>query len=181
MFPYKDENPTERPAVITVSIIIANVLAFILVQGAGAQGVSSGTATKEMAKLFQQLPKDAGYELTGLSFEEEASGAQAPALYGLSILVIYLCLAALYESWAIPLSVMLVIPLGVIGALIAYRLEAQARQSFLQRRVIDDQVQALAAEKSIREIKPFSPATRKAFARLVKLLKEMASTEGSPH
>jgi multidrug efflux pump len=96
-----------------------NGLPSIELQGAGAQGVSSGTATKEMAKLFQQLPKDAGYELTGLSFEEEASGAQAPALYGLSILVIYLCLAALYESWAIPLSVMLVIPLGVIGALLA--------------------------------------------------------------
>jgi len=96
-----------------------NGLPSIELQGAGAPGVSSGTATKEMAKLFQQLPKDAGYELTGLSFEEEASGAQAPALYGLSILVIYLCLAALYESWAIPLSVMLVIPLGVIGALLA--------------------------------------------------------------
>jgi multidrug efflux pump len=96
-----------------------NGLPSIELQGAGAPGVSSGTATKEMAKLFQQLPKDAGYELTGLSFEEEASGAQAPALYGLSILVIYLCLAALYESWAIPLSVMLVIPLGVVGALLA--------------------------------------------------------------
>jgi len=59
-----------------------------------------------------------GYELTGLSYQEEASGAQAPALYALSILVIYLCLAALYESWAIPLSVMMVIPLGVVGALL---------------------------------------------------------------
>jgi len=74
----------------------------------------------EMAKLFDQLHnKDIGYEPTGLSYQEEASGAQAPALYALSILVIYLCLAALYESWAIPLSVMLVIPLGVVGALLA--------------------------------------------------------------
>ena len=82
-----------------------------------APGVSSGTALNEMDKLFQKLPKEIGYELTGLSFQEAASGAQAPALYALSIFIIYLCLAALYESWAIPLSVMLVIPLGVIGAI----------------------------------------------------------------
>ena len=73
----------------------------------------------EMDKLFKKLPQGIGYELTGLSFQEQQSGAQAPALYALSILIIYLCLAALYESWAIPLSVMLVIPLGVIGALAA--------------------------------------------------------------
>ena len=91
----------------------------IEIQGVPAPGVSSGTALAEMSKIFQQLPKDVGYELTGLSFQEEASGAQAPALYALSIFIIYLCLAALYESWAIPLSVMLVIPLGVIGAIMA--------------------------------------------------------------
>jgi multidrug efflux pump len=109
-----------------------NGLPSIEIQGAGAPGVSSGTATKEIAKLFQQLPKDVGYELTGLSFEEEASGAQAPALYGLSILVIYLCLAALYESWAIPLSVMLVIPLGVIGALAAASLRGLFNDIYFQ-------------------------------------------------
>ncbi|HWC62846.1 MAG TPA: efflux RND transporter permease subunit, partial [Rhizomicrobium sp.] len=89
------------------------------IQGVPAPGVSTGTALKEVDKLFQQLPPGVGYELTGLSFQEEASGAQAPALYGLSIFIIYLCLAALYESWAIPISVMLVIPLGVIGAVAA--------------------------------------------------------------
>ncbi len=95
-----------------------NGLPAIELQGQGAPGVSTGTALKEMAKLFQQLHnKDIGYEPTGLSYQEEASGSQAPALYALSILVIYLCLAALYESWAIPLSVMMVIPLGVVGAL----------------------------------------------------------------
>ena len=109
-----------------------NGLPSIEIQGAGAPGVSSGTATKEIAKLFQQLPKDVGYELTGLSFEEEASGSQAPALYGLSILVIYLCLAALYESWAIPLSVMLVIPLGVIGALAAASLRGLFNDIYFQ-------------------------------------------------
>lgn len=91
----------------------------IEIQGQGAPGVSSGTALEEMAKLFKKLPKGISYELTGLSYQEEQSGAQAPALYALSIFIIYLCLAALYESWAIPLSVMLVIPLGVIGAVAA--------------------------------------------------------------
>ena len=89
------------------------------IQGVPAQGVSTGTALKEMDRLIQKLPPGVGYELTGLSFQEQASGAQAPALYALSIFIVYLCLAALYESWAIPLSVMLVIPLGVIGAVTA--------------------------------------------------------------
>jgi multidrug efflux pump len=91
----------------------------IEMQGQGASGVSSGTALAEMDKLFKQLPSGIGYELTGLSYQEQQSGAQAPALYALSILIIYLCLSALYESWTIPLSVMLVIPLGVIGAVAA--------------------------------------------------------------
>jgi len=96
-----------------------NGLPAIELQGQGASGISTGTALAEMRKLAQQLPKDVGLEATGLSYQEEQSGAQAPALYALSILVIYLCLAALYESWAIPLSVMMVIPLGVVGALLA--------------------------------------------------------------
>ena len=91
----------------------------IEIQGQGAPGVSSGTALAEMDKLIKQLPNGVAFELTGLSFQEQQSGAQAPALYALSILIIYLCLAALYESWAIPLSVILVIPLGVIGAVAA--------------------------------------------------------------
>jgi hydrophobe/amphiphile efflux-1 (HAE1) family protein len=94
-----------------------NGLPAIELQGQGQPGVSTGTATREMYKLAANLPKEYGIEPTGLSYQEEASGAQAPALYALSILVIYLCLAALYESWAIPLSVMMVIPLGVVGAL----------------------------------------------------------------
>jgi multidrug efflux pump len=110
---------TSRWTIGPASLTRYNGLEAIELQGQGAPGVSTGTALKEMARLFQQLPKDVGYEPTGLSYQEEASGAQAPALYALSILVIYLCLAALYESWAIPLSVMLVIPLGVIGALFA--------------------------------------------------------------
>ena len=111
---------TSRWQVGPASLTRYNGLPAIELQGQGAPGVSTGTALKEMAKLFQQLGnKDVGFEPTGLSFQEEASGAQAPALYGLSILVIFLCLAALYESWAIPISVMMVIPLGVVGALLA--------------------------------------------------------------
>ncbi|HXS06017.1 MAG TPA: efflux RND transporter permease subunit [Rhizomicrobium sp.] len=102
------------------------------IQGAGASGISSGTALAEMDKLFKKLPQGIGYELTGLSYQEEQSGAQAPALYGLSILIIYLCLAALYESWAIPLSVMLVIPLGVIGALLAATLRGLFNDIYFQ-------------------------------------------------
>ena len=109
-----------------------NGLPAIELNGGGAPGVSSGTAMKEMDKLFKQLGPDIGYELTGLSFEEEASGAQAPALYGLSILVIFLCLAALYESWAIPISVMLVIPLGVIGAIGAASLRGLFNDIYFQ-------------------------------------------------
>jgi multidrug efflux pump len=109
-----------------------NGLPAIEIQGQGAQGVSSGTALTEMGKLFQKLPQGIGYELTGLSYQEEQSGAQAPALYALSIFIIYLCLAALYESWAIPLSVMLVIPLGVIGAVAAASLRGLFNDIYFQ-------------------------------------------------
>ena len=109
-----------------------NGLPAIELNGQPAPGVSSGTAIKEMARLFEKLGPDVGYELTGLSFEEEASGAQTPVLYGLSILVIYLCLAALYESWAIPISVMLVIPLGVVGAIAAASLRGLFNDIYFQ-------------------------------------------------
>jgi multidrug efflux pump len=89
------------------------------VQGQPAPGVSSGDAMKAMEEMAAKLPPGIGYEWTGLSYQERMAGSQAPALYALSILVVFLCLAALYESWAIPFSVMLVIPLGVIGALVA--------------------------------------------------------------
>lgn len=86
--------------------------------GEAAPGVSTGTAMDIMEKLVQQLPTGFG---TGgrRCLRERLSGAQAPALYALSLLVVFLCLAALYESWSVPFSVMLVVPLGVIGALLA--------------------------------------------------------------
>ena len=87
--------------------------------GEAAPGVSSGTAMDVMEELVRQLPAGYGMEWTAMSYQERLSGAQAPALYALSLLVVFLCLAALYESWSVPFSVMLVVPLGVIGALVA--------------------------------------------------------------
>ncbi|MBV2134009.1 efflux RND transporter permease subunit [Pseudomonas sp. MAP12] len=87
--------------------------------GAAAPGYSSGEAMAEVEKIAAELPPGIGLSWTGLSYEERLSGSQAPALYALSLLVVFLCLAALYESWSIPLSVMLVVPLGVVGALLA--------------------------------------------------------------
>lgn len=89
------------------------------IQGEAAQGYSTGDAMIEIERLAEQLPEGIGIDWTGLSFEERLSGDQAPALYALSLLVVFLCLAALYESWSIPFAVMLVVPLGVIGALLA--------------------------------------------------------------
>lgn len=91
----------------------------IRISGSAAPGYSSGDAIAEMERLAGQLPPGFGYEWTGQSLQEIESGAQAPLLIGLSIVFVFLLLAALYESWAIPLSVMLVVPLGAIGAVLA--------------------------------------------------------------
>ena len=89
------------------------------IQGEPAPGVSSGDAMAAMEEIAAQLPPGFGIEWTGLSYQERMSGSQAPALYAISLIVVFLCLAALYESWSIPFSVMLVVPLGVLGALLA--------------------------------------------------------------
>ncbi|UJJ30476.1 efflux RND transporter permease subunit [Halopseudomonas maritima] len=89
------------------------------IQGEPAPGYSTGDAMAEIERLAQELPAGIGVSWTGLSYEERLSGDQAPALYALSLIVVFLCLAALYESWSIPMAVMLVVPLGVIGALLA--------------------------------------------------------------
>jgi multidrug efflux pump len=90
--------------------------------GSAAPGLSTGEAMAEMEALFAKLPPGFGYEWSGQSYEERVSGAQAPALYALSILVVFLVLAALYESWSIPLAVILVVPLGVLGAVLGVTL-----------------------------------------------------------
>jgi multidrug efflux pump len=89
------------------------------IQGQAAPGQSTGQAMAEMEHLLQQLPAGVGHEWTGVSLQEIQSGKQAPILYAMSILVVFLALAALYESWTIPISVIMVVPLGVFGALLA--------------------------------------------------------------
>ena len=89
------------------------------IQGEAAPGTSSGDAMALMENLASKLPAGIGYDWTGMSYQERLSGNQAPALVAISFVVVFLCLAALYESWSIPVSVMLVVPLGIVGVLLA--------------------------------------------------------------
>ncbi|MBF0447817.1 MAG: efflux RND transporter permease subunit [Magnetococcales bacterium] len=91
------------------------------IQGSAAPGVSTGTAMEEIERMVESLPKGVAVEWIGLSYEEQRAGAQALILYGVSALFIFLCLAALYESWSVPFSVILSVPLGILGAVIAAR------------------------------------------------------------
>ncbi|MET5011985.1 efflux RND transporter permease subunit, partial [Burkholderia pseudomallei] len=91
-----------------------NVISAMEIQGLAAPGKSTGLAMTAIETLAKKLPTGIGYSLTGLSFQEIQSGSQAPILYAISILVVFLCLAALYESWSFPFSVIMVVPLGVI-------------------------------------------------------------------
>jgi multidrug efflux pump len=102
------------------------------IQGQAAPGKSSGAAIKEMETLLAKMPKGVGYELTGLSYQEQLSGQQGPFLIGFSLLVVFLCLAALYESWSIPVAVMLIVPLGVFGALVAASLRGLYNDVYFQ-------------------------------------------------
>ncbi|WP_219095251.1 efflux RND transporter permease subunit EmhB [Pseudomonas sp. UMAB-40] len=100
--------------------------------GAPAPGYSTGEAMAEVEALAKKLPAGVGISWTGLSYEERLSGSQAPALYALSLLMVFLCLAALYESWSIPIAVMLVVPLGIIGALLATSLRGLSNDVYFQ-------------------------------------------------
>ena len=102
--------------------------------GGPAPGRSTGDALAAMEAAVAKLPKGMGYEWTGLSFEEKRSGSQAPALYAISLTVVFLCLAALYESWSIPFAVMLVVPLGIIGTIAATLLRGLAQRRLLPGR-----------------------------------------------
>ncbi len=102
------------------------------IQGAPAPGVSSGTAMQAMEEFAAKLPAGIGYSWNGISYEEQTSGGQAPYVYALSMLIVFLCLAALYESWSVPIAVMLVVPLGVLGAVIAARLVGLNNDIYLQ-------------------------------------------------
>lgn len=90
----------------------------VTISGEAKAGESSGAAIAEMERLAENLPDGIGYEWTGLSFEEKQAAGQVPALLGLSMLVVFLLLAALYESWSVPLSVLLIVPTGVLGAVL---------------------------------------------------------------
>ncbi|ECI4632950.1 hydrophobe/amphiphile efflux-1 family RND transporter [Salmonella enterica subsp. enterica] len=100
--------------------------------GKAAPGRSTGEAMSLMENLASQLPNGIGYDWTGMSYQERLSGNQAPALYAISLIVVFLCLAALYESWSIPFSVMLVVPLGVVGALLAASLRGLNNDVYFQ-------------------------------------------------
>lgn len=109
-----------------------NSLSSMNLQGNAAPGLSTGQAMKAMEGMIAKLPAGIGYEWTGLSLEEKKSGAQAPMLYAISILVVFLCLAALYESWSIPFAVLLVVPLGVLGAALFTGLRGLSNDIYLQ-------------------------------------------------
>ncbi|NYH07638.1 efflux RND transporter permease subunit EmhB [Pseudomonas moraviensis] len=100
--------------------------------GSPAPGYSTGEAMAEVEAIAKKLPAGVGISWTGLSYEERLSGSQAPALYALSLLMVFLCLAALYESWSIPIAVMLVVPLGIIGALMATSLRGLSNDVYFQ-------------------------------------------------
>ena len=109
-----------------------NGMAAFEIVGEPAEGVSSGTAMNAIEAIIGQLPEGVGYEWTGQSYQERLSGAQAPLLYAISVLVVFLCLAALYESWSIPFSVILIVPLGVLGAVLAASLRGLSNDVYFQ-------------------------------------------------
>ncbi|TPM34376.1 efflux RND transporter permease subunit [Mesorhizobium sp. B2-3-5] len=109
-----------------------NGSAAVEIQGAAAAGVSSGAAMDEIDRLVAQLPPGYSHEWTGLSHQERLSGNQATSLYAISALVVFLCLAALYESWSIPFAVMLSVPIGIFGALLAASLFGQTNDVYFK-------------------------------------------------
>jgi multidrug efflux pump len=109
-----------------------NGVAAVDINGEAAPGVSSGEAMKEMEKLVGQLPPGYSVDWTGESYQERAAGSQTPMLYTLSLIVVFLCLAALYESWSIPTAILLAVPLGVIGAVLATAFRGLERDIYFQ-------------------------------------------------
>ncbi|MGB2247000.1 MAG: efflux RND transporter permease subunit [Alcanivorax sediminis] len=109
-----------------------NGVSSVNIQGNAAPGYSTGDAMDAMEELAAKLPPGFGFEWTGMSYQERQSGDQAPALYAISLLVVFLCLAALYESWSIPFAVMLVVPLGILGAVLAATFRGLNNDVFFQ-------------------------------------------------
>ncbi|HTO54186.1 MAG TPA: multidrug efflux RND transporter permease subunit [Myxococcota bacterium] len=122
-----------RPIVGPSNISHYNLFRTALVTGSAASGRSSGQAIRDMEVLANQtLPEGASYEWTGLSLQELRAGGTAPFVFGLALIVVFLCLAALYESWVLPFTIMLVVPLAVLGALLAQYLRGLANDVFCQ-------------------------------------------------
>jgi multidrug efflux pump len=117
------------------------------IQGTAAPIYSTGQAMDEMERLIEQLPPGIAFEWTGISYEERSSGGQAPLLYFLSLLVVFLCLAALYESWSVPTAVLLIVPLGILGAVVAAWLAGLSNDIYLQVALLT--TIGLAAKNSI--------------------------------
>ncbi|NHZ42605.1 efflux RND transporter permease subunit [Massilia aquatica] len=117
------------------------------IQGVAAPGFSSGDAMLEMEKLVAQLPPGIGFEWSGVSIEERAAGSQTTELYAMSLLIVFLCLAALYESWSIPFSVLLVVPLGVLGTVLGTMVFGMSNDVYFQVALLT--VVGLAAKNAI--------------------------------
>ena len=126
------EIATTRWVVGEVKLDRYNGLPSYKLSGGPAPGKSTGDAMSAMESLAAQLPPGIGFEWSGTSYEEKLSGAQAPFLFAISILVVFLCLAALYESWSIPAAVMLVVPLGIFGAVLAMTLRGLPNDVFFK-------------------------------------------------
>jgi len=130
-----------------VQVVRYNSYEAVRISGDAGQGYTTGEAMAEMERLVGQLPQGFGYEWNGLSYQEQQAGGQAPILLGLSLLVVFLVLAALYESWAIPLSVMLVVPLGMLGAVGLVSLLGMSNDVYFQVGMVT--VIGLAAKNAI--------------------------------
>ncbi len=109
-----------------------NGVSSVNIQGMPAPGFSTGDAMKEMEAMIARLPPGIGYEWSGVSVEERDSGSQTPMLYAISILIVFLCLAALYESWAVPIAVLMVVPLGVLGTVLGTWMFGLSRDVYFQ-------------------------------------------------
>jgi len=113
-----------------------NGLPSMKIAGGPAPGQSTGDALRAMEEVAAKLPQGFGYEWSATSYEERLSGTQAPLLFGISIIVVFLCLAALYESWSIPVAILLAVPLGIIGAVLATSLRGLTRDIYFQVAVL---------------------------------------------
>ncbi len=132
--------------------------------GAPAAGKSSGDALKAMEALAAKLPAGIGHEWTGLSYEEKLSGSQAPLLYAISLAIVFLCLAALYESWSIPVAVMLVVPLGIIGTVLGSLMRGLDNDVYFQVGLLT--TVGLSAKNAILIVE-FAKANREAGMELI--------------